>query len=471
MSGTEHPIEWYLARDGQQFGPLSDVELKKFIELGHLRPTDLLWRHGLPDWRPASAIFSNQRPTQAPATAPTAQQRAPEQRAPEQRAPEQRAPEARRPEQRGPDPRAQGQEPKAGPEGIRPGAANTAAPGGGPAAATRPAPNARTADPGAPQRGGPRPQRPVAQRAPMRPERMDDAPPRRRSKLPLVASLLLVVLAGGAFALHKMGRLSPMMAQMGLSELSSGVTGSTDRSSGGSPALASQDNLSRSPLEITGASSEEVDASFQKTALWRLLKTEFPSWYADRVRDTARLGSEQKDAKAVSQQLAEAVVALRRQHVGDALSASAPRLRDVASSFLDNLGRLAGHSVEACYNFISQGETSPQIVELMRASEYTPRLQKQVVSVFEAIIEGKKSPRPNAPPRREDYDALAAQLAKRGWSPADLQLFSDARQLSRAPPQKVCQMVQDWFSAQLSITDEEVQMRLLVEALKPVVAG
>jgi hypothetical protein len=32
-------------------------------------------------------------------------------------------------------------------------------------------------------------------------------------------------------------------------------------------------------------------------------------------------------------------------------------------------------------------------------------------------------------------------------------------------------MVQDWFAAQLAVKDEAVQMRLLVEALKPVVAG
>jgi hypothetical protein len=32
-------------------------------------------------------------------------------------------------------------------------------------------------------------------------------------------------------------------------------------------------------------------------------------------------------------------------------------------------------------------------------------------------------------------------------------------------------MVQDWFAAQLSVPDAEVQIRLLVEALRPVVAG
>src|SRR5262247_4139101 len=49
--------QWYLARDGQQYGPLSDPELAKFIELGHLQPNDLLWRDGFPEWRPAMVVF------------------------------------------------------------------------------------------------------------------------------------------------------------------------------------------------------------------------------------------------------------------------------------------------------------------------------------------------------------------------------------------------------------------------------
>ena len=60
---------------------------------------------------------------------------------------------------------------------------------------------------------------------------------------------------------------------------------------------------------------------------------------------------------------------------------------------------------------------------------------------------------------------------KRGWTQADMQLFSDERALSRAPPEKVCQLVTDWFAAQLDIKDQDIQLRLLVDSLKPVVAG
>lgn len=57
MSNSDQPIEWYLARDGRRFGPLSGAEMEKFAELGYLRTTDLLWRHGFADWRPASHGF------------------------------------------------------------------------------------------------------------------------------------------------------------------------------------------------------------------------------------------------------------------------------------------------------------------------------------------------------------------------------------------------------------------------------
>jgi hypothetical protein len=53
----EQPPSWYLARDGQQFGPLSDAEMKVFNELGHLQRTDLVWRKGFSDWRRAGDVF------------------------------------------------------------------------------------------------------------------------------------------------------------------------------------------------------------------------------------------------------------------------------------------------------------------------------------------------------------------------------------------------------------------------------
>ncbi len=70
MSQNEQDIEWYLARDGQRHGPISDPELRKFIELGHLKPTDLVWRQGFANWEQAGIVFpataAPPRPAQPP---------------------------------------------------------------------------------------------------------------------------------------------------------------------------------------------------------------------------------------------------------------------------------------------------------------------------------------------------------------------------------------------------------------------
>ena len=50
-------LQWYIARDQQEYGPVSDAELEELIELAHLQPTDFLWREGFPNWRPALVLF------------------------------------------------------------------------------------------------------------------------------------------------------------------------------------------------------------------------------------------------------------------------------------------------------------------------------------------------------------------------------------------------------------------------------
>ena len=54
MTTQQPDIQWYIARDGKQHGPLSDVEMRTFVAQGHLKPTDLIWRAGFADWRPAA---------------------------------------------------------------------------------------------------------------------------------------------------------------------------------------------------------------------------------------------------------------------------------------------------------------------------------------------------------------------------------------------------------------------------------
>ncbi len=387
-------MQWYLAREGQQFGPISEAELAKFIELGHLQPNDLLWREGFPDWRPAMVVFP------------------PRTQAPQRSAAGPRA--------------AAGSPPTRQPSSLEVHTADNA-------------PRARTGlgDEG-PESG------------------------ERRGRGTRVAMVLLVIGALGAatwFAYPYRDRLKDVMGAIPSLAPSDAF------------AIADRKSLEVPPLAGFTDTPEVTDAKLQTTALWRVLKREFPDWYTQRLAESATLARASKDEAAIGQQMARKLVELRRQQVANALSATLPRLKSVATAFYDNLVQLRRHSTDACYGFISQGEANPAIVTLLQGSEHTPHLQAQLTSVFEAIAEGRKQPRVYPQPRQTDYDKLAADLAKRGWTPADMKLFSDERALAKAEPEKVCQMVHDWFAAQLSLSDPEAQMRLLVESLRPVVAG
>ncbi|HZA00808.1 MAG TPA: hypothetical protein VE665_00855, partial [Hyphomicrobiaceae bacterium] len=267
----------------------------------------------------------------------------------------------------------------------------------------------------------------------------------------LRAASLLAVVAGSAWLL--LSQYNKLPGQSGL-EMAPWGPGASE-----SP-----------PFRVSGDTIGAVDRGFQSASLWRVIKQEFPEWYTQRLNEVAKLKSEQRDDDAVTRYLVEAVVALRRKHAAQALAASPASLRTVATTFLDNLKHLSQHSVEACYGFIAQGEMSAAVLPLLNKPEH-PHLQRQTTAVFEAVAEGRKAPLTHLPPRKDDYDALARLLTERGWTQSDLQLFTDPRALARANSEQVCKMVQDWFAAQLSIQEPELQLRLLFESLRPVVAG
>ena len=396
MPAPSSQHQWYLAREGQQYGPLTDPELAKFVELGHLQPTDLLWREGFPDWRPALAVFpppaggrkdaSAALPADAKPVAPTSM------------------------------------------DAMRPGA--------------------EAVDQG-------RRAAPVA-------DGDDDLKPRRRffgrrwfTRLLIIATIL----AGAYFAYLWRADLGKLIGALGTTS-SNSVMAATDRIGVDVP-----------PLRGFGSDTAQMDVTFQATPLWRILKREFPDWYGERLKEIAALSQQSKDDSHIAQQMGRALVALRRQQTDNALSASLPNLKRIASTFYDNIAELRKQSTEACFAFISQGEASPLIVALLQGSPHTARLQTQLVSVFEAVADGRKLPRVYPKPRKTDYETLATALTSLGWSQADMQLFSDERELARAAPDKICQLVHDWFAAQLGLKDADAQLRLLVDSLRPVVAG
>ncbi len=460
-SASAPPAEWYLARDGQQFGPLSEAELNKLVELGHLRADDLLWRDGLADWLTADSVLpALARPIEAPPPPPPPQPLAP----PPPVSPEPPPYAAPQPPPRMSPYQAQYPAPRPEPA-IDPGALHHIP--------QRPMGQAPDAHP-----SQARPQAPAAQNSPrsdqQRPTRRDAAwpePPSRGEELDdedesggrgwvkraaIMLFFVSTLAAAGWFAYPYKDRIMSAVSGIGSGR-------------GGSGAITV--TASAPPTVGFAPTPQATDAALQKSELWRVLKRDFPDWYNERIVEAAELASAQKGDPMIAQQMMQKVGELRRRNSGLALQAAGPRLKTVAQAFVATLTRLKAESVDACFGYISKGETSASYLEMLAKPEHSGLLQTQLVAVFEAVADGRKLPKIYPQPRQGDYNLVVAALEQRGWGEADLQLFSDSQKLAKAAPAKVCQLVTDWFEAQLSLKDDEAQLRLLVDALRPVVAG
>jgi uncharacterized RDD family membrane protein YckC len=48
--------EWYVGKNGEQSGPYTSPQLRQLAADGQLSPADLLWKEGMSDWAPCSAV-------------------------------------------------------------------------------------------------------------------------------------------------------------------------------------------------------------------------------------------------------------------------------------------------------------------------------------------------------------------------------------------------------------------------------
>ncbi len=70
-------------------------------------------------------------------------------------------------------------------------------------------------------------------------------------------------------------------------------------------AIADRKSLEAPPFGGFSASPEATDAKLQETALWRVIKREFPDWYAQRLNEGVTLARAGTDEAAISQQIAK----------------------------------------------------------------------------------------------------------------------------------------------------------------------
>lgn len=472
MTAPEPDVQWYIARDGRQYGPVSAVEMAKLVELNHLKPTDLLWRPGFADWRPALTVF----PTAVPPPAPDIPAASPSAAAPAGRSSAERA---------SPSPSMTGAEPRS--VTAQPEPRHAPSPSKEPAV-TRPA-----AAPAATEAAAN-----AALRASQATAAVRDGEGAGRGwggALAAAAAIALLASGVGSYIVLKGGtgtdkkNATPVVAAASGPNKVSAADGGATASDAASPASAAVQEPAPAPAPAPVAAAvsappapasavmrppldaTEIEKRLQKSEVWQLLKRDYAEWYGARMKEVSTLPGEQRTEQNIGRHLVAALVALRRDNAEKALAASTDKLKRVAAAFLDNLHRLANGDVNACFNFISQGESSPAVAQDLVQGTGSSPIQKQIIAILDAIGEGAKSPRDHEKPQKTDYDALAEQLTKLGWTQSDLQLFADPKALARAEPAKVCKMVQDWFSAHLSISDAAVQERLLVETLRPVVAG
>ncbi len=49
-------MQWYYSKNGTQFGPVEESELRAKLAAGEISPVDLVWKDGMPDWLPAARV-------------------------------------------------------------------------------------------------------------------------------------------------------------------------------------------------------------------------------------------------------------------------------------------------------------------------------------------------------------------------------------------------------------------------------
>ena len=62
---------WYYSKNGNQVGPVTEEELRAKAGTGEVLATDLIWKEGMPDWKPFSRVLGVQPGTGAPPVPPS----------------------------------------------------------------------------------------------------------------------------------------------------------------------------------------------------------------------------------------------------------------------------------------------------------------------------------------------------------------------------------------------------------------
>ncbi len=474
MTAQANDIQWYIARDGKQHGPLTDIEMRTFVAHNYLRISDLIWRPGMPEWQSAPNVFPTafealgQEPKQiaaspsAPAAQPQAMSYGQAKAQHDQRGIDYESDAAPRPDRSNLIKRL-----------ALAGVAIMVI-GGGAFAFTNyrgaimgmvGGSNGTTAD-NAPVVAAPSDPSSTATTA---------AASADQSAPPAATDAAQTASNASAPAATPTNDVISSAPPADATTTSSVSPSASDASSSAPPSsqtqVAAVEPQSPTPPSPPAVDGSPLDLRLQTVPVWALIKREYPDWYSNEISSANKLVADNKPDSDVATLLAQGLVTLRRQNAEKALEASPEKLQAIAEAFLNHLKALRAQSVSACFGFISKGEMSPAVIQTMEHPETATALNAQTDAIFEAISEGSKNPVKHDSAVKSDYDILIKELGKLGWKEEDLQVFSNPTLLAKREPEQVCKMVQEWFIAHLAVQDKAVRDRLLYETLKPVVSG
>jgi hypothetical protein len=397
MTGQDSEVQWYIARDGKQHGPLTDVEMRTFVAHNYLRASDLIWRPGMPEWQPAPTVFPEALPEAAPKTVPNTPANQPAASAPAQTRASRPAPAAR---EAAPSARhLHSSDFDAGHERLPPrsrrktlvfATAAMTALGGAFALAAYHQP-LMDALLGGPETATAEVDPPVVSASDENsPTQSAEAAPTSEGNTTGATDPSAATTTSPAQTTANLAA-PPGISTTGSPTTTSSVTSSIPPSASDTQVAAVQPESS-TPPPPPSIDGSPMDEKLQKIPVWALIKKEYPDWYTSEIRQANTLVAEKKPDSEVAMLLARGLVNLRRQFADKALSASSDKLEAIAVAFLNHLKALRAESVTACFGFISKGETSPAVIKKLEHPATATALNAQIGAIFEAISEGTKNP-------------------------------------------------------------------------------
>ncbi|HFB2048503.1 MAG: DUF4339 domain-containing protein [Hyphomicrobiaceae bacterium] len=462
MSEADTYIEWYLARNGQQHGPLSDAELNKFRELGHLKPDDLVWRAGFPEWRTADDVFPEYQ--SGAATLLSAETEEPNDFSVDA------TPEMQYYLEKQTESLDGISKSRLGSQDYNQ-HLNSVEKSDEPVLQIQQ--NLESATAQYRRRTGIRSCQESSTQPINQEEFHNDCKYERSVKnqiliIIVITTLAIAILSSWYINSNQIPIIKIITDFIHKSYLHVHTTvnapaGTTIKSV--TVEIPTTETYEKNILGI------EPRLTILSEKFWSDMRAHDGVWAGEQEQLLAKLRSNGRPELERLEFVVSALVSWRRRNADKILTTEPYYLRQIAQTFADNLRYLQNQDVKACYGFISQGELSPSVLTLYNNATHLTVLGAQIEAIIAAAENRGQNSESYSEPSEDDFKVMTKLLSNRGWTQGDVNLFSNPAALSVAPEATVCRLVSEWFEVQLQVSSTDRQMRLLAASLSPVIRG